>query len=157
MSASPSLLEKGGVGMDGIKKEFVELYKAFSSSADNAGTTERKIEELTSELSSLREQESSNARAVDEVEEALFDKIYGMLTNNPYEARRPLRTQPRVDSNTGGSCFCCLANEFVADRLGVVLQNSKRRLVADKSGPSWRAPCRKSLYWYRGSAFRRFL
>ena len=61
-------LEKGGVGMDGIKKEFVELYKAFSSSADNAGTTERKIEELTSELSSLREQESSNARAVDEVE-----------------------------------------------------------------------------------------
>ena len=41
-------LEKGGVGMDGIKKEFVELYKAFSSSADNAGTTERKIEELTS-------------------------------------------------------------------------------------------------------------
>ena len=56
-------LEKGGVGMDGIKKEFVELYKAFSSSADNAGTTERKIEELTSELSSLREQESSNARA----------------------------------------------------------------------------------------------
>ena len=61
-------LEKAGPAMDGVKKEFADLYKSFNSSAESAQTTERKIDELSSELAFLREQDGQTTRALEEAE-----------------------------------------------------------------------------------------